>query len=105
MIRPDEPRPSRRRALRLAAGALLAAALPRSRAQQAVELRIGLTPVFLDDQVAFLNEWREYLATRLGRPVAFVQRGSYREVVTCCAGAIWNSPGSAAIPSCATGAR
>ena len=44
-------------------------------------LRIGLTPVFLDDQVAFLNQLRSYLEQRLLRPVAFVQRGSYREVV------------------------
>lgn len=44
-------------------------------------LRIGLTPVFLDDQVAFLNKWRDYLQHKLARPVIFVQRGSYREVV------------------------
>jgi phosphonate transport system substrate-binding protein len=44
-------------------------------------LRIGLTPVFLDDQAAFLARWRMYLEHRLGRPVAFVQRGSYREVI------------------------
>lgn len=44
-------------------------------------VRIGLTPVFLDDQVSFLNQWRTWLEARLGRPVVFVQRGSYREVV------------------------
>lgn len=44
-------------------------------------IRIGLTPVFLDDQVGFLNDWRSYLESRLGRPVEFVQRGSYREIV------------------------
>lgn len=44
-------------------------------------LLIGLTPVFLDDQVAFLNQLRSYLEQRLFRPVSFVQRGSYREVV------------------------
>jgi phosphonate transport system substrate-binding protein len=44
-------------------------------------LRIGLTPVFLDDQAAFLGDWRSYLAARLGRPVAFVQRASYREII------------------------
>ncbi|HQS58786.1 MAG: ABC transporter substrate-binding protein [Gallionellales bacterium 35-53-114] len=44
-------------------------------------LRIGLTPVFLDDQAAFLNKWRDYLQHKLERPVIFVQRGSYREVV------------------------
>lgn len=44
-------------------------------------VRIGLTPVFLDDQVGFLGQWRDYLAHAMGRPVDFVQRGSYREVV------------------------
>jgi len=44
-------------------------------------LRIGLTPVFLDDQAAFLNKWRDFLSHHLNRPIAFVQRGSYREIV------------------------
>jgi len=44
-------------------------------------IRIGLTAVFLDDQVAFTNWWRDYLERRLGRPVKFVQRSSYREII------------------------
>lgn len=44
-------------------------------------VRIGLTPVFLDDQVGFLGGWRDYLARATGQPVEFVQRGSYREIV------------------------
>jgi phosphonate transport system substrate-binding protein len=44
-------------------------------------VRIGLTPVFLDDQVSFLSQWRAWLEDRLGRSVSFVQRGNYREVV------------------------
>lgn len=44
-------------------------------------LRIGLTPVFLDDEAIFLEAWRAYLGKRLQRPVVFVQRGSYREIV------------------------
>ncbi len=44
-------------------------------------LRIGLTPVFLDEQAAFLEAWRAYLERRLGQPVEFAQRGSYREIV------------------------
>jgi len=43
-------------------------------------LRVGLTPVFLDDQVAFLKRWRVYLEERLERPVVLVQRASYREI-------------------------
>jgi phosphonate transport system substrate-binding protein len=44
-------------------------------------LRIGLTPVFLDDQAGFLDRWRSYLEMHLLRPIEFVQRGSYREIV------------------------
>jgi phosphonate transport system substrate-binding protein len=59
----------------------LGAALPgRSRAAPA-DLRIGLTPVFLDDQAGFLRRWHDYLEARLGRPVEFTQRGSYRQIV------------------------
>jgi phosphonate transport system substrate-binding protein len=43
-------------------------------------LSIGTTPVFLDDDVAFLRDWQTYLQRELGRPVVFVQRRSYREV-------------------------
>jgi phosphonate transport system substrate-binding protein len=43
-------------------------------------LSIGTTPVFLDDDVAFLRDWQAYLQSELGRPVVFVQRRSYREV-------------------------
>ena len=45
-----------------------------------VPIRIGLTPVFLDDQTAFVNSWRVYLQNHLKRPVVFVQRASYREI-------------------------
>lgn len=57
-----------------AGGAAAAAAL-------ASEIRIGLTPVFLDDQLDFLKKLRAYLTARLQVPVSFVQRGSYREIV------------------------
>lgn len=66
---------------------VLAATLPASWLQPAhaadpvPALRVGLTPVFLDNQVAFLNLWRSYLEQRLQRQVQFVQRGSYRDVV------------------------
>lgn len=44
-------------------------------------LRIGLTPVFLDDQMSFLRDWRRWLEAKLARSVVFVQRGNYREMV------------------------
>lgn len=69
----------RRSVLRgLAAAALLLAG---RRARADAPLHIGLTPVFLDDQVGFLERWRAYLEARLDQPVRFVQRGSYREVL------------------------
>ena len=43
--------------------------------------RIGLSPVFLDDQLAFLTSWRVYLQERLERPIQFVQRRTYREII------------------------
>lgn len=43
-------------------------------------VRIGLTPVFLDDQVSFLGKWRSWLEQKLARSVTFVQRGNYREI-------------------------
>lgn len=43
-------------------------------------VRFGLTPVFLDDHAGFLKDWQAYLESRIGRPLQFVQRGSYREI-------------------------
>lgn len=43
--------------------------------------RIGLTPVMLTDRTSFLKVWQGYFEKRLGRPVTFVQRQTYREVV------------------------
>ncbi len=62
----------------LAAATLPATALGRP---QQEPLRIGLTPVFLDDQAGFLDRWRSYLEVRLQRPINSVQRGSYREII------------------------
>jgi phosphonate transport system substrate-binding protein len=63
---------------RLALAALLA--LGPVAAVAAEALRIGTTAVFLDDQAAFLKSWGRYIEARIGRPVQFVQRGSYREI-------------------------
>jgi len=70
--------PSRRAILAaLGIGAWALASKTRAQAQ----LRIGLTAVFLDDEIRFLLRWRAYLEQRLGRKVEFVQRGRYRETV------------------------
>lgn len=47
----------------------------------ATPLRFATTAVFLNDQIALLDRWQSYLQTSTGRPVRFVQRGSYREIV------------------------
>ena len=44
-------------------------------------LRFGLTPAFVHDEHTLMAEWRLYLESKLGRPVEFVQRDSYRETM------------------------
>lgn len=44
-------------------------------------LRVGLTPVILADQVAFLSRWGRYLGSRVGIAVEFVARESYQSVL------------------------
>ena len=62
------------------AGGCAALASPFAQSDGTQPLSIGTTPVFLDDDVAFLRDWQAYLQRELGRPVAFVQRRSYRVV-------------------------
>jgi phosphonate transport system substrate-binding protein len=59
----------------------LLALSPAPAAADPAPLRIGTTAVFLDDQIGFLRQWGSYLEQRLQRPVRFVQRTSYREIV------------------------
>lgn len=44
-------------------------------------LLFGTTPVFLDEQAQLLAAWQIWLEARLGQPVRFVQRASYREIL------------------------
>lgn len=44
-------------------------------------LRIGLTPVILADQVAFLSRWAAYLESRTEVDVSFIARDSYQNVL------------------------
>jgi phosphonate transport system substrate-binding protein len=77
------PNRNRRRWL-VGSGSLVAAGLvgltPKSRAAGG-KLRVGMTPAFLHDQHSLLDEWRDFMAASLKRPVEFVQRDSYRETM------------------------
>lgn len=64
-----------------AAAALVPGALLRARAEQRPLLRFGLTPVFLDERMRLLQRWRDYLEPALQASVAFVQRGTYGQVM------------------------
>lgn len=44
-------------------------------------IRIGLTPVFLNRRSGFLQRWQKYLEKSLDRPVMFIQRRSYADVL------------------------
>jgi phosphonate transport system substrate-binding protein len=70
--------PSRRAVLKMLAASLVLPALP---ARGQGPLLFGTTPVILDDQAGFLAHWQNYLEVRLRRPVRFVQRNTYREIM------------------------
>ncbi len=42
---------------------------------------MGITPAIVHDQYELLIEWRVYLQEKLGTPVEFVSRDSYRETI------------------------
>jgi phosphate/phosphite/phosphonate ABC transporter binding protein len=44
-------------------------------------LRFGMTPAFLHDQHALLDDWRFYMTRHLGKQVEFTQRDRYRETM------------------------
>lgn len=60
---------------------LLAALFASNPSLASSPIRIGLTPVFLDNQASFLDAWRAYLDDQLQRPVQFVRRASYAEII------------------------
>ncbi len=70
-----------RRACLGTAAALVGGALLPQRVRSETPLRFGTTPVFLNEQIQLLDRWQRLLEARLERPVRFVQRASYREIV------------------------
>ncbi|PHK94613.1 phosphonate ABC transporter substrate-binding protein [Pseudoroseomonas rhizosphaerae] len=71
--------PAGRRAV-LAAVAL--AGPRRARATSLAPVRFGLTPVFLESDLALLRALSSHMAAALGTPVELVKRRTYQEVVT-----------------------
>ena len=69
--------PTRRRLVRMMVGGLVAPSLLRA----APDFRLGLTPVFLDNEAVLLDRLRSALAEALGDSVALVQRRTCQEVV------------------------
>lgn len=57
------------------------ASRPARTAATGASMRVGLTPVILADQSAFLRKWAEYLSRESAMPVSFMARGSYQEIV------------------------
>lgn len=55
-------------------------ALPHAAADP-TQMRIGLTPVILADQLAFLSRWGRYLSARMDCNVSFVARESYQNIL------------------------
>lgn len=72
---------NRNRRRLLGATVAIAAAASTNKLSARAPLKFGTTPVFLDNQIALLGVWQRYLEERLARPVQFVQRGSYREII------------------------
>ncbi len=63
---------------------LLTGAIGPAQAGQALptkSIRFGLTAVVAKENLRFLDRWAQYLSAKLGRPVEFVRRRSYREVM------------------------
>ena len=50
-------------------------------AENTQPIRFGLTPAIIHNQYGLLTDWRVYLQKKLGRPVEFVPRDSYRETI------------------------
>jgi phosphonate transport system substrate-binding protein len=44
-------------------------------------IRFGLTAVVVKENLRFLDSWARYLSDKMGQPIEFVRRRSYREVM------------------------
>jgi phosphonate transport system substrate-binding protein len=62
------------------AALVLVCALGSVRAESGAPIRFGLTAVVIRENLRFLDRWAEYLSDKVGRPIEFVRRRSYREI-------------------------
>ena len=70
-----------RRELLVSTAAAVVTAWPALGLGAVPRLRIGLTPVILADQAAFLSRWAEYLSQRLECQVVFTSRDEYQPIL------------------------
>ncbi|GAA0306003.1 substrate-binding domain-containing protein [Rhodovulum strictum] len=59
---------------------LAVCALPRAARSAGATFRLGLTPVFLDNDAIVIEQLRETFHVAMGRPIELVQRRTYQEV-------------------------
>lgn len=78
---PSSLRKSNRRSFLSAGTAALGLVGFSSQSVADTPMRFATTPVFLNDQVSLLGHWQRYLESKIERPVRFIQRGTYREIV------------------------
>ncbi len=72
---------TRRTIIRSASAAAFAATVPSAfKARAGGSFRLGLTPVFLDNDVAVIDQLRDALSTAMGMAVELEQRRTYQEV-------------------------
>lgn len=71
----------RRTVLGLGLSTALAAAVPPAARAAGLPVRFGLTAAVVRENLRFYDRWGRWLENRIGRPVEFVQRRSYREVM------------------------
>lgn len=65
----------------VAIAAMMAAlSVPSAGHTESGEIRFGLTAVVVRENLRFFDRWADYLGRRIGHPVRFVQRKSYKEV-------------------------
>lgn len=80
MLAQGSASPDRRRVLATAAAVLLARGAQAGEAAPAGQIRFGLTPVFLNNDLELLGRLQGYLERATGHPVSLITRRTYQEI-------------------------